>query len=285
MPLRRVSIANTSWETDPSGLNVLHVYEPHALVQAAGYLKFTYAENYSEGIYFRGQRKIYGSLTPTLFRGIRSQSSQCKRISSLKSVVSSYNSNLSIFRKFGAYAHEPLLQHYGVNTSWIDVVDNVWVALWFACHRAKSTGRRSEFLHFEKRIVGDDCQYAYIILIGADIASRNAHCAGLFYGDSTELIDLRMSIPSVFLRPHAQHGLLFRVKGIPGAGRPLDYTRQIRGVLRIKLGHAIQWLGDGKMVGVHSLFPPPYYDHGYRILLSANILGAVETGAINHIGA
>ena len=35
----------------------------------------------------------------------------------------------------------------------LDVVDNVWVALWFACHTAHSYGKHDEYLHFEKRVV------------------------------------------------------------------------------------------------------------------------------------
>ncbi|GAA0468199.1 hypothetical protein Ade02nite_79030 [Paractinoplanes deccanensis] len=32
------------------------------------------------------------------------------------------------------YAAEPLLQHYGIRTRWLDLVGNIWSALWFACH-------------------------------------------------------------------------------------------------------------------------------------------------------
>lgn len=52
MPLSKVTIQSTAWVRDPSGVDVLHAEEPHALVMAAGYLKFKLAKAKSEGIYF-----------------------------------------------------------------------------------------------------------------------------------------------------------------------------------------------------------------------------------------
>lgn len=284
MPLRKITIRSTHWVKESSGVEVLHADEPHALVMAAGYLKFNRAGD-GEGIYFRGQRKHYGSLVPSLFRGSTSQKSQEKKIIALNKAINSFHSAGTIFSGFGEYAHEPLLQHYGINTTWIDLVDNIWVALWFACHRAMAAGKHKEYLHFEKRIPITTDPYAYVLLVSADIANRNRDKPGYYFGPNTELVDLRMAAPSVFLRPHAQHGLLFRQKGTPGNGRPLDYAQQIRAIIRVDLAKALYWIGDGKMVGTHSLFPPPYYDNGYQILLSCPIDSKLGIGNIAHVGA
>lgn len=284
MPLRKITIKSTSWVTDDSGIEVLHADEPHALVMAAGYLKFNLAKTQSEGIYFRGQRKLYGTLTPTLYRGLTLQKAQDKKHKAVSDLIDKFRASGSIFKSFGEYAHEPLLQHYGISTTWIDLVDNVWIALWFACHRALGIGRLDEFMHFEKRLPDSTEKYAYILLVAADISNRSRKKPGYYFGDKTELVDLRMAAPSVFLRPHAQHGLLFRKMGGEG-GRPLDYSDQIRGIIRVDLAKAIDWLGAGKMVNTHSLFPPPYYDNGYQILLTCGVTGEPNTGTISHIGA
>jgi len=284
MPLSKTRIKSSTWIKDDSGIDVLHADEPHALVMAAGYLKFKLAKTSSEGIYFRGQRKLYGTLGPTLYRGVSTDGLQNKKHAALSSLITAFKNTGAIFSSFGDYAHEPLLQHYGISTSWIDLVDNVWIALWFACNRAMSIGKLNEFLHFEKRLPSEAEKYAYILLIAADISSRSKAKPGYFYGDNTELVDLRMAAPSVFLRPHAQHGLLFRKRGSKG-GRPLDYADQIRGVIRVDLSKALDWLGTGKMTNTHSLFPPPYYDNGYQILLTCGVQGNSSTGTIFHIGA
>ena len=48
--------------------NVFHVRHPHALTQAAGYLK--YISRAVGSVYFRGQDKLYPNLYPSLHRGI-----------------------------------------------------------------------------------------------------------------------------------------------------------------------------------------------------------------------
>jgi len=282
MLLKKISLKSARWIEEGEGVELLHADEPHALVMAAGYLKFTLAKDESEGIYFRGQRKLYKTLPPTLYRNLSHQKGQDKRHQALANLIKEFKTSGSIFNSFGDYAHEPLLQHYGISTTWVDVVDNVWVALWFACHQAMAEDGR--FLHFERGIPSDDDRYAYILLVAADIDGRNRAKPGYFYGENTELVDLRMAAPSVFLRPHAQHGLLFRKVGVKG-GRPLDYSDQIRGVIRVDLAKALDWLGNGKMVNTHSLFPPPYYDNGYRILLTCGVSGDKTIGTISHVGA
>ena len=284
MTLERITVKSSAWLKDDSGVNVLHVDEPHALVTAAGYLKFKLCRGSGEGVYFRGQRKLYGSLSPTLYRGLASKRPQEKRQATLSALIDEFRKSGTIFNSFGTYAHEALLQHYGIATSWIDLVDNVWVALWFACHQALSIGKRGEYVHFERRQPSSSEKYAYLLLVAADIVQRSRDKPGYYFGDNTELVDLRMAAPSIFLRPHAQHGLLFRKKGGEN-GRPLDYSGQIRGTIRVDLAKALEWLGTGKMVNTHSLFPPPYYDSGYQILLTCGVNGDAPIGTISHIGA
>ena len=285
-PLSKLSIRDAKYVLDSaSKQSVFHVFDPHALVQAAGYLKFKNGTAAEEGVFFRGETKLHGSLSPTLFRGLSNQTSQSGRTRLLKKAMQELCGTNNIFSSFPNLAHEPLLQHYGLRTSWVDLVDNVWVALWFACHRAHATGPISQYLHFEKRNVHKEPDaFAYILLVGAD-NGRLAHRApGIYVGTNTELVDLRVAAPSIFLRPHSQHGLLFRVRG-DHVKRPVDYGTQIRGILRISLADALAWLGAGQMLGVHALFPPPYYDRGYSILLGAEFQGTKTVGAVAHVGS
>ena len=286
MSLSKLTIRNATYLADPStGQDVYHVRDAHALVQAAGYLKHIHGCNGGEHIFFRGESKLYGALPPTLFRGVSTQAGQSRRIGLLNSALTAARTKNEIFSSLDPFAHEPLLQHYGLKTSWIDLVDNIWVALWFACHKAFAAGAIGEYLHFEQRTESKDPGgFAYILLVSADSRPAQKSPPGAVIGKSTELIDLRVAAPSIFLRPHAQHGLLMRMRGNT-AMRPIDYSSQVRGVIRIGLGDALEWLGHGKMLGVHALFPPPFYDHGYDILLRSGITGSVDIGSIHHIGS
>lgn len=286
MPLRKLSIRDAEFVTDQaSGQHVFHVLDPHALVQAAGYLKFKNGTDNSEGVFFRGETRLHGALSPALFRGVSTHAKQSKRIASLNRTLETVRENNKIFGRFAPEAHEAILQHYGLKTSWLDLVDNVWVALWFACHRAHTTGTSGEYLHFERRsLYKEPNGYVYILLIAADQGREAQKTPGLYVGPNTELIDLRTAAPSIFLRPHSQHGLAFRVKG-NRVMRPIDYQNQVRGIVRLSLADALTWLGEGRMLGTHALFPPPYYDRGYSILLKADLNATHELGAIAHVGA
>lgn len=282
-----IGIRDAKHTTDiDSGENVFHVWDPHALIQAAGYLKHIYATDKKEAIFFRGQTKLYKNLVPSLFRSCKNPGIQAKRVHSLNKYIKKVVLKNKIFKKFDTIIHEPLLQHYGLRTTWIDLVDNIWVALWFACHNAIFTGKYGHYLHFEKRSVYNtsSIRYAYILLIAAEIANMNKYIPGLFSGNDTQLVDLRMAVPSIFLRPHAQHGVLFRQKG-DGVARPFDYSNFVRGVIRVELEDAIKWLGTGPLLSAHLLFPPPVYDIGYEFLLSSQLGGDSIAGAISHVGA
>lgn len=225
---------------------------------------------------------MYPSLPPTAFRGVTQQRGAQNAINSINDGIERFQRPLAAT---GAYAHEALLQHYGLRTTWIDLVDNIWVTLWFACHTAHAAGPYGEFLHFERRVPRKDpTGKAYILLVAADAVSPDRSKPGFYRGPHTELLDLRIAAPSIFLRPHAQHGLLMRCRGNT-VERPRDYIGQARGILEIDLADALEWLGNSTALSTHSLFPPPSYDQGYANLLKVDFTGATGVGSIHHIGA
>lgn len=243
------------------------------------------AEPY-ERIFFRGERKLYGRLSPTAYRDVSTVGGQAKRHAAINDLLSKFRTTCSISQRFNERAHEPLLQHYGVKTTWIDLVDNVWIALWFSVYQALSVAD-GRFLHFDQRQPNSSEEYCYILMIAVE-SGEKAKVKGFMIGRNTETVDLRIAAPSVFVRPHAQHGLLFRPLARTvreqGLVRPLDYSKHVRGVVRFKLTDAIRWLGTGEMHSVRALFPPPFHDSGYGILLSAH-LEDPALGAIHHVGA
>jgi len=281
--LTRLVIRGAKTEIDTaSGSSVFHVNDSHALTQAAGYLKHVCGAD--ENIYFRGQSKLYSTLTPSLFRGRTRQQAQTDGISELRGLIETAVAKAKIFNCFDPLFYEPLLQHYGLRTTWVDLVDNVWVALWFACHNALTGTRTQRYLHFELRNPHKEGNpsYVYILMVGAD--KNETPVPGFFKGPHTEFVDLRVGCPSIFVRPHAQHGVLFRLRG-DRIRRPSDYGGSIRGIIRADLREALTWLGDGHLLNTHALMPPPFYDDGYRILLNLDLPQMPRAGTIQHIGA
>ncbi len=177
--LSTLRIAGARTEVDKeSGLEVLHVDNSHALVQAAGYLKYTQALEHKKGVFFRGQTKLYSSLTPSLLRGVNDGPPNVKRRARLNDFLANIDAEKRVLRNVNPGCREALLQHYGIRTTWIDVVDNVWIALWFACHEALTKGWPEQYLHFEKRIPGVKAQYGGWPTSAADHKSTKVESDG-----------------------------------------------------------------------------------------------------------
>jgi hypothetical protein len=161
---------------------------------------------------------------------------------------------------------EPLLQHYGLRTRWIDTVDNIWIALWFACHDFVVEEKSKRYAHHLRRSVAQEPDgYAYISVISSGLVEP-VGTPGCWEGSMSRVIDLRVTAPSVYLRPHAQHGLLIAASNWNEI-ETIDIGPLHQASLKIRLGDALEWLGDGTMLRPFVLFPPATVDHGYRRLL------------------
>ncbi|CAE6837099.1 FRG domain-containing protein [Paraburkholderia aspalathi] len=264
-----------------SGLEVFEAPSSHSLIQAAGYLKYNLAKT-GKGVFFRGQTKLYPALSPTLLRSVKDGPPNVRRRALLTDLLASIDAQGAALRAVAPECREPLLQHYGIRTTWLDVVDNIWVALWFACHSAYTIGWPEEYLHFEKRMPNHRGaeEYAYVLLLASAYNATSQAGPGHYRDDRSETMDLRVAVPSHFVRPHAQHGIL--VRRLSNNGLPVSDNRPLHvGTIRIPLTAALDWLGNATTLTSHSLFPPAYYDSGYRELLAgihppSKLLGSIH---------
>lgn len=239
-----------------SNIDVYTIETIHDLIQFIGYGK--YMNNHEHNVYLRGQTSLYnGSLIPSIYRGRNKYDAITTKYNSR--INAAIHSNAS-FRQYDRKIFDPLLQHYGIKTNQIDVVDNVWVALWFALHQAKCEVINShEYIYYYN--TADD--YCYILLIASDATKMSETNMGVYEGKTTRLVDLRKSLPSYFLRPHAQHAYMIKKQ----CEFPNDYSDLIIGIAKIPTQLAFKWLGSNDLLTVSSLFPATYFDSGYKILL------------------
>ena len=116
---------------------VYEISSIHGLNRLIGYVKFM---NKDVGrVLYRGQNRLYGSLTPSLMRG-KKYSDKC--LHHLKSLVDTIMSDSPLNKQFNLPAGcnsnpsviEGALQHYGISTRFIDLVDNHWIALWMSLY-------------------------------------------------------------------------------------------------------------------------------------------------------
>ena len=270
----------TTWRPDEEstilpGGGFLEVNNLPSLFQTIGYLKYFYRE---EGnILLRGQCDWYGSLSAKLFRPIDKDIRVQSRIEKIGEIVQNQMVDVNgkqVLSDVPIYAREPLLQHYGLSTQWLDFVDNIWVALWFACHQAVPAPGGYSFRKVDSHLAfeaGSEKKarngiswsegLSYIILVKTGLGKEIE--PGLIKTKDMSVIDLRKACPSFFVRPHAQHGLLAKL-----CGNKTDFSENIVGIIGVPKSLALEWLGDGRLINVPSLFPSPNYDAGYARLLN-----------------
>ena len=174
-----------------------------SLVRAVGYFKY----NHEHHVLLRGQTRCFGKMLASLHRRTTVPGD-----ADVETFLELYRRSLNVDQgPVKRLSTEALLQHYGIATRWLDVVDSVPHALFFATHDMvpshKGGGLRTFVPSTEK--------YGLIYLFGLGqlkTVYRAKHpVVGFSRGDARLLVaDLRKLKPALALRPHAQHGLLIK---------------------------------------------------------------------------
>ena len=263
--------------------NMVPIYEVssmHGLNQVIGYAKFI-NKGYGE-VFYRGENHLHPGLIPSLFRGcvgttkwniVSPLVNRIIKDNSIKDVIN-VGKDINVARN----KVEGMLQHYGVQTRYTDLVDNHWVALWMGLYECKKAKRIGKYFNYSKREVEtldifegkihtEDDLFQYILLLA--VPKPKDLVDGVDVSDDFLLIDLRQALPSVFLRPHSQHGLVIRKKPkVNRYAKDYDMATEIIGVLKIRIDRASSWLGNGQLLSQENLFPSPMNDYGYDLLLN-----------------
>lgn len=254
-------------------VNVFEIKSIHALNQFVGFAKYKCMQEGAISVYFRGQSELYKTLLPSIFRptiGKKDKVALSKppkqsiieRYNNVKKYIADCISKMHCLKNVDDRVVEPLLQHYGIKTSWLDIVDNLWVALWFAIHESDFV--YTDFTEYEHIMLKKNIKKVYLLLIRSD--ADTPLTKGFLEGKQNQLVDLRESVPSIFLRPHAQHAMLIRNKKHQNQN-DVDLADNVCAILSLNFSDVKNWLGEGKLLSAENIYPPAMYDEGYRFLL------------------
>lgn len=271
--------------------NVVPIYEVetvHAFNQLIGHAKFN---NQAYGnVFYRGECKLHTSLKPSLFRNVKNVEKPTERLSQLiQRIIDDPHLKKQLKTEgqpfdIAKYKVEGLLQHYGIPTRFIDVVDNHWIALWMGLNRAERVKQLNQYYHYTERIiplvelaknisVSDDDLFQYVLLIAIPFSDQRV-LNGIQTSNNYVEVDLRQALPSLFLRPHAQHGFVLRRKvhneDYGKGADAYDIASSVIGIIKMRIDKVHEWIGTGELLTQNNLFPPPAYDYGYDLLLMRN---------------
>lgn len=243
-------------ERSEHGREYISIDNPAVLIRFVGYVKRQYARKVGGQVYFRGQTEDNGRMIPSLFRGVdrtriaRVYDAHCKLMCELRKV---YPQRRLRTRQLGA-----LLQHYGLRTPWLDLVDNLYTALWFASRSAiRKPGSPVSFELLDEP--------GWLFLVGT---RGDGHSVEL------QVADFRVTHSSLTLRPHAQHGIaITRHSDTFWDGENCCLNEYVLAAVKISPQLASQFLGTDSN---HSLlFPSCAADHTFRLFSSARMRRAL----------
>jgi len=207
------------------GMNVLEIPSPQLLAGFSSYLKY----HYPGKVYFRGEKQFHSSTIPSLFRDINDN--VANEIASRKAAFNELVDSLPNLYKQSRFREDfrPLLQHYGIKTDWLDLVDNVFVALWFS-----NNCSREDFSYVK------------------------------FFGDEgLDVKDLREDHSSLSLRPHCQHGLS-ATKLVTWNVDNIDFSQNM--IAMAKLPNIPEMKLSGYIFSDEYMFPKKELDNTLKLL-------------------
>lgn len=110
--------------------------------------------------------------------------------------------------------------------------------------------------------------YVYLLLMAFPYSTGRSEY-GVSESDEFVVIDLRRALPSIYLRPHAQHALVVRRRDTDKVqpAKYYDLASQVVSILKVRIDRVNKWLGNGELLTKENLFPSPGIDQGYNTLL------------------
>lgn len=273
----------------------VYVSSYDALVRVTGFLRYAYKE---EMILLRRQVGCHRAMVPSLYR-VQGHPTKVldKAAEELVNAVCAASPKGEGAKASYRYSTEAMLQHYGLSTRWLDLVDSLPHALFFATHDRRlihlkpwkgGTGSTDTLTTYRPHqsplsadLEHDRYGVIYALTVGklaaqmpAQESSDGSAVPGVWtFTDGSSLCDLRRAKPSTTARPHAQHGYLFRG---PTGVHDLWSTHVLARIF-VPRDAALSWLGNGIALNPKALFPSWEIDDCYRNLLSEPVTEAIDS--------
>lgn len=233
-----------------NGKPCLWLDSPILLARFASELRQTLHTQFPKAVLLcRGQSKPIRNMIPSLFRDKNKRYSVSLLIEAEKLVVERIRK--SGLKRFDRPDLPSLLQHYGLYTSWLDVADNLFVAIWFATHTYDKMCRR----YFTN--APDHCGWIYFI------STENE-------SGNLKHVDLRESQHHLSVRPHVQHGWSV-TRETPAWSDEIRTLDDFVVTSVCFFPKKPDWELDHGLLTASFLFPSTFYDNTLKVLTKGPI--------------
>ena len=240
------------------GRTWLEIDDPAILASFIAFCKIP-LDSRGIAVYLRGQSRWHSTVVCSLLRGadqkrrVRRWAAYQQFLRGLPRVV---RGTRFTAKNFGA-----VLQHYGFRTPWLDVVDDLHAAIWFALNNCSETGGEC----FYERTTAD---HGWIAVVAVP---KNGH-----------VLNLRNRQSSRNVRCHAQQGfsLAMQYDDTPVPGSSQDFMPDIVGAVRVP--NTARWQLRGHRASQEYFFPPPTIDDTYRQLLGPGVTALARRAEKEH---
>ncbi len=234
------------------------------IVRFLGFIKFEYnRQNKRNHIFIRGQVNDYEGMMPSIFRGGNLNTDRIgKRLKAFEKIKKEIY-KLKPAARFRGETGGASLQHYGLKTPWLDLVDNIFIGLWFARNEMKWIDEENYEIEKSQK------EFGWIYLLKADY-EKKVNNEGICIGDNTQWCDLRYHHRDLSLRPHFQHGIF--IAKTEYSKSQYDLNNEIVATIKFP----IQLKNDIEDVSSNHMFPEKYYDNTYKYLTEPKINNKIE---------
>jgi FRG domain len=232
---------------------LITLHKPELLAAFAGYLKFQ-NRNSGSKIFYRGEKNFHINTLPSLFRfdGVDFNNSNIQnRVNAYTELINQLH---SIFKskRFLKENVGTLLQHYGLRTIWLDLVDNLFIAIWFSNYNATNENT-----------------YTFVKFFSTN------------YNNSELIInDLRYLHSSLSLRPHCQHGISVLKKVKIWDTDNCDYSTNLIAIAKIPNNDLFKL--HGYFFSKKFMFPDEVFDNTFKLLSKNKFKFLIEAVTQKH---
>jgi len=237
----------------------LHIKDPTVLARFFALLKQeAIKKNKSGWVFCRGQSSHHKSMLPSIFRGENEKYPVSILLDAQEHLMNEIKSNIQVER-FQKENLPALLQHYGIKTSWLDLVDNLYIAIWFATNTIKNGDKKGPI-----KVESSTETYGWIYFISNSAKSE----ADLIS------VDLRTGHHSLSVRPHAQHGISATRDSSIWRDNNKDLKKYVVATVRFEISE--KWYLSGYMASPEYLFPNSNLDNTLKNLQQPKLLKIIS---------